>query len=153
MANNVKRAWTNEERLDMVMYIKDEFGYTNKKAGEVVKLMEKLAINVDEAIELAEFDKKPTDIANEEVVSEKEKKEVKKITAQAKKELKEKKKVAKAKADEVKTIVCENMLELLTNTQINLQQVKNGKICFQGTDGAFYTLTLTKNKACPDGYT
>lgn len=150
MVKNVKKCWSTEERMDMVSYIVEEFGYTAKNAEKVAHLMEKLAINVDEALELVEFDKKPVDL-NEKAT--KEVKKVQKMTAQAKKDLKESKKVAKAKADEVKSTIADGILSVLVEQgHTSPQLVKNGKICLLGTDGAYYTVTITKNKACPDGF-
>ena len=95
-----------------------------------------------------EFDKNPQDLDTKQKATKKEKK----MTAQAKKELKAKKSEQKAKADKVKTDVMSSILELLQDMTKNPELVKNGRICFRGLDDQFYTLKLTKNKNCPDGY-
>ena len=68
------------------------------------------------------------------------------------KELKEKKAELKKQADQTKTDVLNDVMEILQKTQVNPQKVGTGSICFIGTDGQFYTLKLTKNKSCPNGY-
>ncbi len=73
-------------------------------------------------------------------------------SAQARKELKEKKTELKKQADQTKTNVLNDVMEILQKTQVNPQKVGTGSICFVGTDGQFYTLKLTKNKSCPNGY-
>ena len=151
MSNNLtsKKVWSVEERQEMMEYITLEYPkFSKSKVADICKLMEKLAIPLEEAIELMEFDKNPQDLDTKQKAT----KEIKKMTAQAKKELKAKKSEQKAKADKVKTDVMSSILELLQDMTKNPELVKNGQICFRGLDDQFYTLKLTKNKNCPDGY-
>ena len=109
----------------MAEYITLEYPkFSKSKVADICKLMEKLAIPLEEAVELQEFDKNPQDLDTKQ----------------------------KAKADKVKTDVMSSILELLQDMTKNPELVKNGQICFRGLDDQFYTLKLTKNKSCPDGY-
>ena len=151
MSNNLtnKKVWSVEERQEMAEYITLEYPrFSKSTVADICKAMEKLAIPLEEALELMEFDQNPQDLDTKQKAT----KEVKKMTAQAKKELKAKKSEQKAKADKVKTDVMNSILELLQDMTKNPELVKNGQICFRGLDDQFYTLKLTKNKSCPDGY-
>ncbi len=150
-----KKVWTVEERNDMLEFATLEYpAYKNKVLVEIITNMEKLGITLEESVELYEFDRNPTEIVKKfEEFEKKEENTTKKLNAQEKKTLKAKKQAEKAKSDEVKTLVCDDILELLSNQgQKSPQLVKNGQICFIGTDGQYYTLKLTKNKTCPAGY-
>ena len=151
MSNNLtnKKVWSVEERQEMAEYITLEYPrFSKSTVAYICKLMEKLAIPLEEAIELIVFDQNPQDLDTKQKAI----KEVKKMTAQAKKELKAKKSEQKVKADKVKTDIMSSILELLQDMTKNPELVKNGQICFRGLDDQFYTLKLTKNKSCPDGY-
>ena len=66
----------------MAEYITLEYPKLSKsKVADICKLMEKLAIPLEEAVELMEFDKNPQDLDTKQKAT----KEVKKMTAQAKK--------------------------------------------------------------------
>ena len=96
MSNNLtnKKVWSVEERQEMAEYITLEYPkFSKSKVADICKAMEKLAIPLEEAVELMEFDKNPQDLDTKQ----KARKEVKKMTAQAKKELKEKKSEQKVK--------------------------------------------------------
>lgn len=148
MALDNKKVWTTEEREEMKEYVKLEYPTLKiTEINQVLKFMEKLAIPLEEAIETLYFDK---GTKTDEI--EQEQKKAKKLNAQAKKELKEKKAELKKKADQTKTDVLNDVMEILQKTQVNPQKVGTGSICFVGTDGQFYTLKLTKNKSCPNGY-
>ena len=141
MALDNKKVWTNEEREEMKEYVKLEYPTLKiAEINQVLKFMEKLAIPLDEAVETLYFDK---GTKTDETEQEQKK---------AKKELKEKKAELKKQADQTKTDVLNDVMEILQKTQVNPQKVGTGSICFIGTDGQFYTLKLTKNKSCPNGY-
>ena len=147
-----KKVWTNTDRQEMTEYATLEFPRLKKSdIADVVRNMEKLGITLEESVNLVEFDKNPQDLA---ISVENVKKVEKKMTAEAKKALKAEKSRKKEKADEVKSLITDNIVELLENLGQNKPKiVGTGTVCFVGSDGSYYTLKLTKNKSCPGGYT
>jgi hypothetical protein len=61
---------------------------------------------------------------------------------------------AQKKADEEKERVIKGVFDFIGTAEfaIDPQQISSTKIAFQGTDGGWYTVTVTKNKNQPDGY-
>lgn len=122
---------------------------------EIQKMMSALEISREEAIEMLSFDKEEID--NEEVakIEEKTKTEEKPKKPKTDSLAKVKMQKAKKKADEVK----ENLMAILkrgigvNESFINPQDMTSSKITFKATDGSYYTVSLTKHKAKPDGYT
>ena len=121
----------------------------------ISKLMETLEITREEALELVAFDKGDED--NEEV-----KKIEEKSTGQPKKKAKTgspldkvKTQKAKKKVDEFKDGVVTLIKEMINNHKEKFtspQQMTSTKITFKGSDGNYYSISLTKHKAKPDGY-
>ena len=65
MSNNLtnKKVWSVEERQEMAEYITLEYPkFSKSKVADICKAMEKLAIPLEEAVELMEFDKNPQDL-------------------------------------------------------------------------------------------
>lgn len=118
---------------------------------EVQKLMEKLGISEEEAIELIKFDN--DEIDNDEVTELEQK--AKKVKESKKRSPLEKVKNAKAKkkTDENKEKIMALLEDLVKGNELftNPKNVTPTKITFT-VNGEFFTISLTKHKKCPDGY-
>jgi len=127
-----------------------------EKNKEALKLMSALDLTYEEALEMLEFDK--GNVENEEankieekVKSDTEKKPKKKGDSLAKvKTQKAKKKEDLVKENLMKKI--NEMMELEKTSFTNSQEMTASKITFTATDGNFYSISLTKHKTKPDGY-
>lgn len=127
---------------------------------EIAVLMEKLEITREEALEILDFDK--GNIDNEEV--EKLEEKAKALTKEEKKAKTGKKgkssldkikyQKAKKKVDVTKTAIMElitNSLETSELIQL-FQKMTATKSSFMDKDGNYYSVSLTKHKAKPDGF-
>lgn len=124
---------------------------------EINKMMEALGISREEAISVLAFDNDEVD--NEEVNKIEEKA---KDTAPAKKPTKKgssldkvKNQKAKKKADEVKegiVKIIKSAIACAPTYFIKPQDLTSSKITFKATDGSYYSISITKHKAKPDGY-
>ena len=128
------------------------------KEKEITKLMFALELTHEEAEEMLAFDK--GNVENEEVDKIEEK--VKSDTEADKPKKKKGDSLAKVKMQKAKKkedLVKEDLMKKI-NEMINLNQETFGKsqemtaskITFTATDGTFYSVSLTKHKAKPDGY-
>jgi hypothetical protein len=123
-------------------------------------LMKTLGVTYEEALEIIAFDK--DEIENEEVnqIEEKVKataKDEKPKSDKPKRSSLEKVKhqKAKKKVDENKEKIFHTIGEMMTSNAelfINPQDLTSSKITFMDKDGNFYSISLTKHKAKPDGY-
>lgn len=124
---------------------------------EVKKLMESLEISREEAIELLSFDNGEAD--NEEVNNiDKKAKENESADKGSKKGKKGssldkvKNQKAKKKVDEVKEKLMSKVMAMLQLADVKKpQQLTSTKVTFKVGE-EFYSITLTKHKAKPDGY-
>lgn len=126
---------------------------------QISKLMETLEITREEALELLEFDKGNTDNEEADKLEDKDKKnkkEEKSNTGKKGNSLdKVKNQKAKKKVDETKDEIMqilENTLDGNTEVFKNSQSLTSSKITFMAKDGNYYSVSLTKHKAKPDGY-
>lgn len=121
----------------------------------VAGYMEKLQITEAEAIELWKFDN--DEISNE--VVDKMEAAAKEKTAEEKKKnspiAKVKNMKAKKKADEEKEGIIAALFGFIKASAafVNPQEIAATKMVFKGTDGGYYTVTVTKNRTKPDGFT
>ena len=129
-----------------------------KKA--IIELAEKLGVSVDEATEVFKFDNDEVD--NEEVdkIEEKAGKSIEPAVKSTKKAGSPLDKVkhakAKKKVDETKDVILSAVKTFMeTNSEIfvNVQNLTTSKFTFKDKDGAYCSITFTKHKAKPDGYT
>lgn len=117
----------------------------------IADMMTKLKISREEAIEVIKFD-------NEEIESEEVKKiEAKIVDKKPKKDTLAKVKTMKAKkkADAVKNELIDLIEKFMDENEeffIKPQKMSANKFTFTAKDGSYYSLTLTKHKAKPDGY-
>lgn len=123
----------------------------------VEKMMSALGISKEEAEDLVKFDMEEID--NEEVSAieskAKENEPSKKPAKKGDSLAKVKTQKAKKKADEVKDVIIKGIKEYIdANPEIYIepQELTSTKVTFMGQDGAFYSVAITKHKACPDGY-
>lgn len=127
---------------------------SKKKELEITKMMEVLEISREEAIEMLKCDKE--DIVTDEVakIEEKakensDKKPKKKGDSLAKVKMQR----AKKKEDLVKDDLMNKIKEMVKDGSFNSpQEMTSSKITFTSSDGVFYSVSLTKHKVKPDGY-
>ena len=126
---------------------------------EIAILMEKLELTREEALEMLEFDK--GNIDNEEVDELEEK-----VKAQAKEKKPKDGKKGRSSLDKVKYQKAQKkvdatksaIMDLITNSLstselIHLfQKMTATKSSFMDKDGNYYSVSLTKHKAKPDGF-
>ena len=124
----------------------------NKREQEIKNLMKQLDITREEAMEVIAFDK--GDIGNEvveaieagiaQVADEKKRSPIEKVKYSK----------AKKKADANKEGIVSAVFEFLKFNALTrgVQKMTATKISFADKDGNFYTVTVTKHKAKPDGY-
>lgn len=129
------------------------FTVARQKHEFVKNAMAKLGISQTEAEDLWKFDHDEAHNPVVEAIEQKieEKKPARKETSPI---AKVKNLKAKKKADSEKESVLEGVFEFLKAAAfaVKPQQVATTKMVFQGTDGGWYTVTVTKNKTQPDGY-
>ena len=128
---------------------------------KVVKnLMETLGVTYDEALEIIAFDNEEIEIDEVKEIEEKVK-----ATAKAEKPKSDKPKrsslekikhqKAKKKIDENKDNIFKLIGKMMSDNKGIFkapQQMTTSKITFQDAEGNFYSISLTKHKARPDGY-
>lgn len=125
-----------------------------KQMKEVKEYIYKLQISEKDAIELWMFDNDMID--NEEVnkmeAMAKEMAIATKHKGSAIDKVKNLK--AKKKGDDEKEGVIKAIFDFLRGSDVAVkpQEIATTKMSFQGTDGGWYTVTITKNKTKPDGY-
>ena len=129
------------------------------KEKEITILMEKLELTREEALEMLEFDK--GNIDNEEVNELEEK-----VKTQAKKEKPKDGKKGRSSLDKIKyqkaqkkvDITKSAIMEIITNSLSSselthlFQKMTATKSSFMDKDGNYYSVSLTKHKAKPDGF-
>jgi hypothetical protein len=61
---------------------------------------------------------------------------------------------AKKKKDEMKETVISTVFELVRGNEVFVlpQKMSTTKMSFMDAAGNYYTVTVTKHKSCPDGY-
>lgn len=131
-----------------------------KKEKEITILMEKLEITREEALEILDFDK--GDCYNKEAEELEEKA---KIQAKEEKKPKDGKKgkssldkikyqKAKKKVDVTKTAIMDLITSTLETSELIqlFQKMTATKSSFMDKDGNYYSVSLTKHKAKPDGF-
>lgn len=120
---------------------------SKKEELAITKMMEVLELSREEAIEMLKSDKE--DNIEEEV--KKEEKPKKKTDSLAKVKMQK----AKKKEDLVKDGLMKAIKDLVKLNETaftNSQEMTSSKITFTSTDGNFYSISLTKHKVKPDGY-
>lgn len=123
------------------------------KEKEIRKNMEVLAISRTEAEELYAFDHDEVENAEAEALTEKAEKATK-----AKKKGSALDKVrnlkAKKKKDESKQAIINLVFEAVKGSPLVIfpQEMTGTKISFMDTMGNYYSVTVTKHKAAPDGF-
>lgn len=123
-----------------------------RKQEEVKKLMEKLGITEEEALELIAFDN--DEIDNEEVEElTKKAKEVKESKKRSPLEkVKNMKKTKKADATKEQIMgAIKTMIEQNPDIFVGAKDMTPTKITFT-LNGEFFSISLTKHKKCPDGF-
>ena len=130
----------------------------SQKEAEIKKNMGILGISHDEALEMWAFDHDEMD--NEEVNAIEEKIGAIKKEAGPKtgspldkvRNMKAKKKADAEKEGVIKTIFNFLRGEAASGAIVQPQEMSTTKMSFMGTNGGYYTVTITKHKARPDGY-
>ena len=127
---------------------------SKKQEKEIQKLMSALEISREEALEMLEFDKGNVDNEEVEKIEEKEKEVDKKPKKKTDSLAKVKMQKAKKKEDLVKDGIMAKINEMVNwGEEFNAPQgMTSSKVTFTSSDGNFYSISLTKHKAKPDGY-
>lgn len=129
-----------------------------EKDAEIKKNMEILGISREEAEEMWAFDHDEIDCeevdAIEDKIEETQKSDKKKSGSPLDKvrNMKAKKKADAEKEGVIKTIFNFLRGEAASGTIVQPQEMSTTKMSFMGVNGGYYTVTITKHKARPDGY-
>jgi hypothetical protein len=132
------------------------FQKTNEKRAFVKNAMSKLGITEVEANALWSFDKEEVTVPEVEAIEAKlaapKTAEEKRVSSPI---AKVKNMKAQKKADAEKEAVLQGVFDFIkiAGFAVKPQQVATTKVVFQGADGGWYTVAVTKNKDKPDGYT
>lgn len=135
---------------------KAAFQKVSAKRTFIKNTMAKLGISEEEAVQLWAFDQDEITVPEVEAI---EAKLAKPKSAEEKRAAspiaKVKNMKAQKKADAEKEGVLEGVFGFLKAAEfaVKPQQVATTKMVFQGADGGWYTVAVTKNKSKPDGYT
>lgn len=130
----------------------------SQKETEIKKNMEILGISRDEALEMWAFDHDEVECEEVNAIEEKIgaiKKEAGPKTGSPLdkvRNMKAKKKADAEKEGVIKTIFNFLRGEAASGAIIQPQEMSTTKMSFMGTNGGYYTVTITKHKARPDGY-
>lgn len=126
------------------------------KEKEITILMEKLELTREEALEMLEFDK--GNIDNEEVDKLEEKVKIQAKPKDGKKGRSSLDKIKYQKAQKKVDITKSAIMEVITNSLSTsdlthlFQKMTATKSSFMDKDGNYYSVSLTKHKAKPDGF-
>lgn len=124
-----------------------------EKEAFIQKSMTLLDITRDEAIELYQFDHDEIEVPEVEAIQAK----IDANSVDKKRSSIEKVKYMKAKKkkDELKEAVISTMFDLVRDEPMFVlaQKMSTTKMSFMDANGSYYSITVTKNKTCPDGYT
>jgi len=132
------------------------FQKINEKRAFVKNTMAKLNISEAEALQLWAFDHEEISVPEVEAIEEKLSKPKSAEEKRAASPIaKVKNMKAQKKADVEKEGVIEGVFSFIKTAAFVFkpQQVATTKIVFQGADGSWFTVTVTKNKTKPDGHT
>ena len=130
-----------------------------EKDAEIKKNMEILGISREEAEEMWAFDHDEMDCeevdAIEEKIKENQSTNRKKSSGTPLDKVRNMK--AKKKADIEKQGIIQAVFDFLrsmgnSGSIISPQEMSTTKMSFKGTNGGYYSVTITKHKSCPDGY-